>query len=97
MIFKSFIIEQDKSFFKNKKIFLFYGENLGLKNYFKNRIKYDNKENEVLKFNQDEVIKNKTVLIEELNNVSLFDKKKVFIIEQLNDRFLEFLRKLNRK
>ena len=53
MIFKSFIIEQDKSFFKNKKIFLFYGENLGLKNYFKNRIKYDNNENEVLKFNQD--------------------------------------------
>ena len=79
MIFKSFIIEQDKKFFKNKKIFLFYGENLGMKNNFKNIIKSDNTENEILRFNQDEILRNKAVLIEELNNVSLFaDKKKNF-------------------
>ena len=98
MIFKSFIIEQDKNFLKNKKLFLFYGENLGMKNYFKNMIKSDNKENEILRFNQDEVIKNKAVLIEELNNVSLFvDKRKIFIIEQLNDRFFEILEEIEPK
>lgn len=94
MIFKSFIIEQDKNFFKNKKLFLFFGENLGMKNYFKNIIKSDNRENEILRFNQDEIIKNKTVLIEELNNVSLFDKKKIFIIEQLNDKFLDVFKEI---
>ena len=94
MIFKSFIIERDKNFFKNKKLFLFYGENLGMKNYFKNKIKSDNKEDEILRFNQDEVLKNKTILIEELNNVSLFDKKKNFIIEQLNDKFLDIFKEI---
>ena len=98
MIFKSFIIEKDKNFFKNKKLFLFYGENLGMKNYFKNIIKSDNKENEILRFNQDEILKKKTVLIEELNNVSLFaEQKKIFLIEQLNDGFIEILREIEPK
>ena len=98
MIFKSFIIEQDKKFFKNKKIFLFYGENLGMKNNFKNIIKSDNTENEILRFNQDEILRNKAVLIEELNNVSLFaDKKKIFIVDQLNDKFLEILKEIETK
>ena len=39
MIYKSYILESDDDLLFKKKSILFYGENLGLKNYFKKRIK----------------------------------------------------------
>ena len=39
MIFKSYIIEQNIEIANNQKIFLFYGENQGLKKEFKKKIK----------------------------------------------------------
>ena len=38
MIFKSFVLEQDKKILNDLKCVLFYGENLGLKKEFKNLI-----------------------------------------------------------
>ena len=69
--------------------FLFYGLNLGLKNDFKEKIKNLNEKNEILIFNQDEIIKNNEKFINEISNISLFQKEKVFIIDQINDKFLE--------
>ena len=90
MLYKSYLIENNFSNLK-EKISLFYGENLGLKNDFKKIIKEINSENEILYFNQDEIIQNDNVLIKEINNVSLFEKKKIFFVENINDKFLDLV------
>ena len=88
MIIKSYLLEQNIKKLINGH-FLFYGLNLGLKNDFKEKIKNLNKKNEILIFNQDEIIKNNEMFISEIRNISLFQKEKVFIIDQINDKFLE--------
>ena len=57
MIFKSYIVEEDIKKL-NKNFILFYGENLGLKNEFKKKIITENKDAEIINFDQDEIIKN---------------------------------------
>ena len=58
MIFKSYILEQSLQSIDNLKMFLFYGENHGLKKEFKEKVKKQNKNQEILNFFQDEIIKN---------------------------------------
>ena len=50
MIFKSYILEQNIKNIEKYKIFLFYGENVGLKKDFKDQIKLSNKNKEILNF-----------------------------------------------
>ena len=89
MIHKSYLIEQNFDNLKNK-IVLFYGENLGLIDEFRNRIlkKYKN----VLRFSQDEIIKNNDIIFREINNVSLFDDQKIIFIINVNDKFLNVVK-----
>ena len=58
MIYKSYTIEQNINTFKNN-IVLFYGENLGMKNDFKDQIKKANNKIFIKKFSQDEILANK--------------------------------------
>ena len=95
MLYKSYLIENNFSNLK-EKISLFYGENLGLKNDFKRIIKEINSEDEILYFNQDEIIQNDNVLIKEINNVSLFEKKKIFFVENINDKFLDLVMEIEK-
>ena len=95
MLYKSYLIENNFSNLK-EKISLFYGENLGLKNDFKRIIKEVNSEDEILYFNQDEIIQNNNVLIKEITNVSLFEKKKIFFIENINDKFLDLVMEIEK-
>ena len=88
MIHKSYLIEQNFENLKNK-IVLFYGENLGLIDEFKNEIIKRNKN--VLKFSQDEIIKN-DIIFNEINNVSLFDDQKIIFIINVNDKFLNIVK-----
>ena len=76
MILKSYILEKDFNYFENYKIFLFYGENQGLKREFKEKLKIQNKNQEILNLFQDEIIKNKNILVNEVSNQSLFKEKK---------------------
>ena len=76
MIFKSYILEQNIQPANNYKIFLFYGENQGLKKEFKKNLKIQNKNQEILNLFQDEIIKNKNILVNEIKNKSLFNEKK---------------------
>ncbi len=89
MIFKSYIIEQNIEIANNQKIFLFYGENQGLKKEFKKKLRIQNKNQENINLFQDEIIKNKNILINEINNKSLFNEKKVIFINQANDKILD--------
>ena len=95
MIHKSYLIEQNFENLKNK-IVLFYGENLGLIDEFKDRILKKHKN--VLRFSQDEIIKNNDIIFNEINNVSLFDDQKIIFIINVNDKFLNIVKEfqLNR-
>ena len=73
MIYKSYLVENNFSVLK-EKLTLFYGENLGLKNDYKEKIKKVNKDAEILRFNNEELIKNKNLVLNEILNVSLFEK-----------------------
>ena len=91
MIYKSFLVEENINNLKNKAI-LFYGENLGLKNDFKKLLKNKNIENEIISFNQEQIIKNSKTLLKEVSNISLFNKKKIFFIDEANDKILEIIK-----
>ena len=47
MIYKSYLIEQNINLI-DKNLFLFYGENLGLKNELKNKLRFQNKNAEFI-------------------------------------------------
>lgn len=93
MIIKSYIAEKNKDYLTYKSI-LFYGPNLGLKNYFKKNIKSQFPDSETYEYNQDEVIKNEENFFSNLLNISLFEKKKLFIISQCSEKILNFIEKV---
>ena len=88
MIYKSYILEQNINSI-NEKIALFYGVNLGLKNDLKAKIIESHKNSEILRYSQDEILKDKALLENEIKNISLFEKNKIFFIENANDKILE--------
>ena len=85
MQYKSYNLEENFENLKNVNIALFYGENLGLINEFKSLIKEKNKENSIIRFTQDELLKNNELLFNERKNDSLFQDEKVFLIDQTDD------------
>ena len=91
MIFKSYILEQNIKSINNQKIFLFYGENQGLKKEFKEKLRIEYKRQDILNLLQDEIIKNKNILANEINNKSLFKEKKIIFINQVNDKILDII------
>lgn len=93
MIYKSYLVEQNTAAL-DKKAYLFFGENLGLKNELKNEIKLNNKEAEILDFNQEEIVKNNNLILNEVNNISLFEKEKVIFIDQVDDKILEIIKEI---
>ena len=96
MLYKSYLIEQNFNTLKNN-ITLFYGENIGLKKEFKDLIKLNNKNKEIIKFLQDQILKNENILFNEINNISLFEKEKIIIIDNADDKILEILKEIENK
>ena len=94
MIFKSYILEQDIKKIENYRMFLFYGENHGLKKNFKENIKKNKKNAKVINFLQSDVIKNKSILTNEIYNKSLFEEKKIIFIDEINDKILNILEEI---
>ncbi len=86
MIIKSFLIEKDLSLAKNYNLLLFYGENIGLKDEFKNNFKKKYSSYEHITFSQDEIIKNEKLLYEQINNVSMFNDSKLIVITEVSDK-----------
>ena len=76
MIFKSYQIEENINLLENK-IVLFYGENLGLIDEFKRILTNINKN--IIKFSQEEILQNKNVIFNEVQNMSFFKIKKFFL------------------
>ena len=95
MIIKSYLLEQDIRLLSDKNLFLFYGENLGLKNDFKNLIKKNLPNYKIINLNQEEVIKNQENFFSETLNLSLFEKKKIYNINDCNDKILELIQEIH--
>ena len=91
MIYKSYLIEQNINLI-DKNLFLFYGENLGLKNELKDKIKFQNKKAEIINLSQDDIINNIDSFFNEILNISLFDEKKIYFINQVNDKILDAIK-----
>tara|TARA_E500000178_G_scaffold225588_1_gene222467 strand:- start:1791 stop:2780 length:990 start_codon:yes stop_codon:yes gene_type:complete len=92
MIQKSYIIEDNIKLLKNK-FSLFYGENLGLINEFKSKIS-NNYNNKIIKFNQNDILENQSILLNEIENLSLFEDKKVFFLIDVNDKILNIIEEI---
>ena len=97
MIYKSYIIEQNNNLMEKSSSILFYGENLGLQDEFKNKIKKLNYQKEFINFSQDEILKNENLLINEIQNVSLFGKEKIFFVNQVSDKIFKIIEKILNK
>tara|TARA_B100001248_G_scaffold249079_1_gene221945 strand:- start:521 stop:1513 length:993 start_codon:yes stop_codon:yes gene_type:complete len=97
MNFKSYLIEKDYSYLKNLNSVLFYGENLGLKNDLKSKIKNLSKKALIINLNQEEILANENEFFQKLFNKSLFEDTKIFFINQANDKILEIIMEIEKK
>ncbi len=97
MILKSYIVEGDINQINEFNCVLFYGENSGIQEDIRNKIKQKNKEIEFINLFQSEIIKNNNSFYTHTDNVSLFGNKKIIFIFEANDKILEILKnhKLN--
>ncbi len=95
MIHKSYLLEQNLGQIDKHNMFLFYGENQGLKKEFKEIIKASNKKKEVLNLFQEELLKNKDLLLNELKTQSLFNEEKIFIINEGDDKIIEIISEID--
>ncbi len=88
MILKSYIVEQNFNILNEYKAVLLYGENDGIKDDVKSRLKEHNKESEIINFFESEIIKNKNILYENIVNESLFNERKIIFIQSVTDKIL---------
>ena len=93
MIFKSYIIENDISLLEDKNIILLYGENTGLKDDIKKSIIEKSKNKEIIRLTQDDILKNNYLLDNEIMNLSLFDDKKIILIDNITDKSFSLIEK----
>ena len=93
MIYRSYLVEENLGLLKNN-LNLFYGENLGLKNDFREKIKDLNKKALIKNLNQEEILADENKFFNELLNKSLFEDAKIFFIHQTNDKILELIKEI---
>jgi DNA polymerase III subunit delta len=96
MIYKSYFIE-DNINLADKNLFLFYGENIGLKDEFKKKIKLANQNSQIININQDDILKNESLFFNQFYNISLFDEQKVWFVNNSNDKILNTIKELETK
>jgi DNA polymerase-3 subunit delta len=89
MILKSYIVEQNLNTVTRYKAVLLYGENSGIKEDIKEEIKKKNKEEKIINFFQEDLVKNKNILNHEVNNSSLFQDKKIIFLHEITDKLFE--------
>tara|TARA_E500000178_G_scaffold346929_1_gene399358 strand:+ start:3757 stop:4758 length:1002 start_codon:yes stop_codon:yes gene_type:complete len=88
MILKSFEVENNIKSILNYKFILIYGENIGLKEALKKNIVNANNKAEIVNIYQEDIAKNKDVILNEVKNVSLFTKEKIIVINQVNEKII---------
>ena len=95
MIVKSF--EINKINLEKYNLFLFYGENEGykiesIKNIHKKLINF-----KIIKYEEKEIVENSDNFISEILNKSLFDEKKIIVINRSSDKSINIIQDLYSK
>ena len=91
MILKSYLLEQNISIIDKYFINLIYGENIGMKDDIKDQIKIYFKNHEKISFTQDEILKKRDILHEQVENTSLFSNKKIIFINEVTDKIKDII------
>ena len=86
MILKSYIVEQQPKLLNGYKSVLLYGENEGIKNDIKSKLKEFNKGSEIIIFFESEILKNNNILYKNIINESLFNETKIIFIHSASDK-----------
>jgi len=86
MILKSFMVENNIALLEQYEHVLLYGENEGIKEDIKNKIKEKNKDSEIIILFQEEILNNKNILSEQINNSSLFNSKRIIFLHEITDK-----------
>ena len=89
MILKSYIVEQDVSVLENYQATLIYGQNNGIKEDIKQKIRDKNNNSEIIIFFEEELLKNKNILFQNIVNESLFNEKKIIFIYEASDKIFD--------
>ena len=92
MIVKHFYFTDD--LFNKNNLFLFYGNNEGLKNHIISKLK---SQNEIFTYEEREVIDNENNFIENILSKSLFENNKTIIIKRATDKIVKIIEILKEK
>jgi len=71
------------------KFFLFYGKNEGLKNQYIQQLLEKNDNNNVVKYDEKEILENEDIFFESILSNSLFENEKSIVINRTSDKIYE--------
>ncbi len=91
MILKSYIAEKNFSDIDKYRSVLLYGENEGIKEDLKKKIKEKQTSSEIINIFQDEILKDNNLLFDNLINPSLFNEKKIIFLHETTDKIFEII------
>ena len=95
MIIKNFELERIKK--SNLSIYLFYGQNEGLKKEVLEYCFIKNFKGLVEKYDEKEVIENQEEMYSKIFNKSLFEKEKIILISRTSDKIVNFIERILEK
>ena len=95
MIIKNFELERIKK--SNLSLYLFYGQNEGLKKEILENCFIKNFKGVVEKYDEKEVIENQEEIYPKIFNKSLFEKEKIILISRTSDKIVDFIERILEK
>ncbi len=95
MIIKNFELEKIKK--SNFSLYLFYGQNEGLKKEVLESCFIKNFKGLIEKYDEKEVIENQDEMHSKIFNKSLFEKEKIILISRTSDKIVNFIEKILEK
>ena len=95
MIIKNFELERIKK--SNLYLYLFYGQNEGLKKEILENCFIKNFKGLVEKYDEKEVIENQEEIYSKIFNKSLFEKEKIILISRTSDKIVNFIERILEK
>ena len=96
MIYKSYLVEKNIDLLKNNLV-LFYGENYGLINEFKEILKTKNSKFNIIRMTEDMILNNQNLIFNEIYNESLFEDLKIIFIDNATDKILNTIEEIKPK
>jgi len=89
VILKSYIVEQNIKILESYQATLIYGQNDGIKDDIKKALINQNKSFEILNFFEQEILKDKDIIYQNIVNESLFSKEKTIFIHEATDKIFD--------